>query len=63
MKRFETMDYNEHEIKRLMTERDILEKNIFDLQQQLQSAYIKIDQLTNELIDLRRSESVNLGRS
>lgn len=57
------MDYNEHEIKRLMTERDILEKNIFDLQQQLQSAYIKIDQLTNELIDLRRSESVNLGRS
>lgn len=57
------MDYDEHEIKRLMTERDILEKNIFDLQQQLQSAYIKIDQLTNELIDLRRSESVNLGRS
>jgi predicted RNase H-like nuclease (RuvC/YqgF family) len=57
------MDYNEHEIKRLMTERDILEKNIFDLQQQLQNAYIKIDQLTNELIDLRRSESVNLGRS
>jgi hypothetical protein len=57
------MDYKEHEVKRLLTERDILEKNIFDLQQELQKAYMRIDELTNELIDLRRQENVNLGRS
>lgn len=57
------MDSNEHEIKKLMTEKDILEKNIFDLQQELQKAYMRIDALTNELIDLRRTEHVNLGRN
>ncbi len=57
------MEFNEHEVKRLLTEKDILEKNIFDLQQELQKAYIRIDELTNELIDSRRAEHVNLGRN
>lgn len=57
------MAYNENEVKRLLTEKDILEKNIYDLQQELQKAYMRIDELTKELIDFRRQENINLGRN
>jgi len=62
MKRLQ-MGFNENEVKRLLTEKDVLEKNVFDLQQELQKAYMRIDALTNELIDLRRESHVNLGRN
>lgn len=46
-----------------LTEVDILKKNIYDLEEQLHNAYKRIDELTAELIDLRRQQSVNLGQS
>lgn len=46
-----------------LTEVEILKKNVFDLEEQLHNAYKRIDELTAELIDLRRQQSVNLGQS
>ena len=57
------MTFNENEHKRLLTEVDILKKNVYDLEEQLRNAYKRIDQLNSEIIDLQREQSVNLGRS
>lgn len=56
------MTYEENEEKKLMTEIDILKKNVKDLEEQLRTAYKRIDQLTSELIDMKREQHVSLGR-
>lgn len=57
------MTYDEHVKKDLLTEIDILQKNVHDLQEQLSNAYKRIDQLTSEVIDLQREQNVSFGRS
>lgn len=42
---------------------EMLRKNVRDLQEQLTNAYKRIDELNAELIDARRQQSVDLGRS
>lgn len=49
--------------KGIMDELDILRKNVADLQQELAKAYIRINELTEQIIALQREQSVNLGRS
>lgn len=46
-----------------LTETDILKKNVRDLEEQLHNAYKRIDELTAQVIDLQREQSVNLGKS
>jgi hypothetical protein len=47
----------------IMTESDILRKNVADLQQELNNAYKRIADLTDQVIALQREQNVNLGRS
>lgn len=49
--------------KEIMTEIDILKKNVADLQAELNRAYKRISDLTDEVIALQRDQNVNLGRS
>ncbi len=50
----------QHEI---MNELDVLKKNVADLQKELNTAYKRIAELTDEVIALQREQNVNLGRS
>ena len=47
----------------IMSELDILRKNVADLQAELNKAYKRISDLTDEVIALQREQSVNLGRN
>jgi hypothetical protein len=49
--------------KEIMTEHDILRKNVADLQAELNHAYKRIADLTDQVIALQREQNVNLGRS
>jgi hypothetical protein len=50
----------QHEI---MNELDILKMNVAALQKELNTAYKRIVELTNEVIALQREQNINLGRS
>lgn len=49
--------------KEIMSELDILKKNVADLQAELNRAYIRISELTDQVIALQREQHVNLGRN
>lgn len=46
----------------IMTELDILRKNVADLQQELNKAYKRISELTDQVIALQREQNVSLGQ-
>jgi hypothetical protein len=46
----------------IMTELDILRKNVADLQGELNKAYKRIADLTDQVIALQREQNVNLGQ-
>lgn len=46
----------------VLTELDILRKNVADLQAELQKAYVRISELTDQVIALQREQSVSLGQ-
>lgn len=46
----------------IMTEIDVLKKNVADLQEELNKAYKRIAALTDEVIALQREQNVNLGQ-
>lgn len=46
----------------IMSELDILRKNVADLQLELNKAYKRIAELTDQIIALQREQSVNLGQ-
>ena len=48
--------------KEIMTELDILRKNVSDLEIELHKAYKRIAELTDQVIALQREQSVNLGQ-
>jgi hypothetical protein len=48
--------------KEIMTELDILKKNVADLQLELNKAYKRIAELNEQIIALQREQSVNLGQ-
>ena len=53
-------DHDKHKVE---TETDILRRNVKDLQEQLANAYKRIDELSTQVIDLQRQQTVDLGRS
>lgn len=48
--------------KEIMSELDILKKNVADLQLELNKAYKRITELNEQIIALQREQSVNLGQ-
>jgi hypothetical protein len=46
----------------ILTELDILKKNVADLQAELNRAYKRIADLNDQIIALQREQNVNLGQ-